>query len=168
MKYQLEEMPFLFKDEWWISCQEPVALPGGGEACFFRLPFHLTSVPEEANLYITSAGRFRLYVNGRPVICGPCKGDRWNHYVTAVELSPYLTAGDNVLAVHVVCWPGRDELRGVPGPVSVIPARTGAALLTVGVIGETDLSTARAPWQALADEAARLGLAALEGREVTL
>ena len=53
MKNQLEEMPFLFKDEWWIGCQEPVALPGGGEACFFRLPFHLASVPEEANLYIT-------------------------------------------------------------------------------------------------------------------
>lgn len=154
MNQQLEEMPFLFKDEWWIGCQEPKTLPGGGEACYFRLPFRLSAVPEEgAGLCITSAGRFRLYVNGQPVICGPCKGDRWNHYVTEVELAPYLRTGDNVIAVHVVCWPSRDELRGVPGPVSVIPARTGAALLAVGAIGEVELSTAKAPWQAKADEA---------------
>ena len=47
MNQQLEEMPFLFKDEWWIGCQEPKPLPGGGEACYFRLPFRLSAVPEE-------------------------------------------------------------------------------------------------------------------------
>ena len=51
---------------------------------------------------ITANSRYRLWINGKPVLSGPCKGDRHRHYYDSVDVSEYLTNGKNLLAVQVL------------------------------------------------------------------
>jgi hypothetical protein len=69
----------------------------------FRSPRHwrLARQPEEAHLFITADSRYRLWVNGRFVARGPARC--WPHAqaVDRLDLTPYLRAGPNLLAVQV-------------------------------------------------------------------
>lgn len=51
---------------------------------------------------ITANSRYRLWINGKPVLSGPCKGDRHRHYYDTVDVSDYLTSGKNIIAVQVL------------------------------------------------------------------
>lgn len=51
---------------------------------------------------ITANSRYRLWVNGEPILSGPCKGDRYRHYYETVDLSDKLICGKNVFAVQVL------------------------------------------------------------------
>lgn len=63
-----------------------------------------TEIKEEANLIIdiTANSRYRLWINGNPVLSGPCKGDLYRHYYDTVDVSEYLKIGKNVFAVQVL------------------------------------------------------------------
>lgn len=47
---------------------------------------------------ISADSRYKLYVNGRYVLAGPLKGDRFRKYYDEVDLTPYLHTGNNVVA----------------------------------------------------------------------
>lgn len=68
--------------------------------------------------------RYRLWVNERPVLSGPCKGDKERYYYDTVELSEYLREGKNVIAIQVLYqdpeavpfqWTERAAIFGVIG-----------------------------------------------------
>lgn len=74
----------------------------------FRKEFTLGSVPSEAKGWILADSRYKLYVNGSRVQFGPAPCDpRWQE-ADPVDLTPYLTEGDNVLAVEV-CFFGTGD-----------------------------------------------------------
>ena len=55
--------------------------------------FHLDIDLEEVGklfLQITAVARYRLWINGKPVLSGPCKGDRYRQYYDGVDVSDYL------------------------------------------------------------------------------
>ena len=56
----------------------------GGRFAYFRcdktLPAGCT-----LTLDITANSRYRLWINGRPVLSGPCKGDRFRQYYETVD-----------------------------------------------------------------------------------
>ncbi len=73
----------------------------GGRFAYFRCE---QTLPADARLTVcvTAVSRYRLWVNGMPVLSGPCKGDLYRQYYETVELTPYLRSGKNVLAVQVL------------------------------------------------------------------
>ena len=73
----------------------------GGRFAYFRCE---QTLPEGARLTacITAVSRYRLWVNGSPVLSGPCKGDLNRQYYETVELSSFLRPGKNVFAVQVL------------------------------------------------------------------
>lgn len=83
----------------------------GGEdkeqACvvLFRKTVTLDSDVQEAAIRISADTRYKLYVNGQLMEIGPSKGDRQVWFYDTVDIAPYLTCGQNALAVAVLRYP---------------------------------------------------------------
>lgn len=82
-----------------------------GRFAYFRCCFEIdkNAVLEAA---VSANSRYRLWVNERPVLSGPCRGDRWYTYYDQVDLSKYLVKGKNVIAVQVVLFDESTVLDG--------------------------------------------------------
>lgn len=72
-----------------------------GRFAYYRCEAELDE-PAELTIDISANSRYRLWVNGRPVLSGPCKGDLYRHYYETVDLTEYLKIGKNILAVQVL------------------------------------------------------------------
>ena len=72
-----------------------------GRFAYFRCEMEL---PQMAQLTvdISASSRYRLWVNGQPVLSGPCKGDAWRQYFETVELTELLIPGRNIFCVQVL------------------------------------------------------------------
>lgn len=88
---------------------------------FFRRTFDIENgITPNLKIEITADSRYRLFVNGKSVAVGPCKGDRHVHYYETVDVSRYLVEGTNVLAVQVLHYPFVEPFEmGTAGPISV-------------------------------------------------
>lgn len=78
-----------------------------GRFVYFRYAFMLNVEETETEqlhlvLDITANSRYRFWLNGTAVQSGPCRGDRFRHFYETVDVSEYLQAGENVLAVQVL------------------------------------------------------------------
>lgn len=130
-----------------------------GRFAYFRCE---KTLPAGARLTadITTSSRYRLWVNGRPVLSGPCKGDTFRQYYETVELTPYLKPGKNVFCAQVLyCDPDTAEIQtdarasiyGVIGP------KAGHRLAVQGDITDADgmvidtLTTGAADWRVFLD-----------------
>ena len=51
---------------------------------------------------ISADTRYKLFVNGREVLCGPSKGNRFVTYYETADLTPYLTVGENEILALVL------------------------------------------------------------------
>jgi len=89
----------------WISA--PNAAPRAYGVYHFRKSFDLSQKPGRFLVHVTADNRYRLFVNGRPVVFGPARSDLQNWYYDSIDLAPYLTAGRNTLAA--VAWYGADS-----------------------------------------------------------
>lgn len=96
---------------------------------YFRREVRLAHAPASYPVRITADNRFVLYVNGRRVASGPSTGDVDHWRVTAIDLSPYLKRGPNVIAA--VVWDAVQPLRLPANPsAKQIDNARGAALFT--------------------------------------
>ena len=80
------------------------ASTGDNQTVYFRRAFSLAAVPRRATLYLTADDFFTLFVNGKEVDHSspdPKDGNVWQH-VHRVNLTPFLSAGRNVLAVQAL------------------------------------------------------------------
>ncbi len=85
----------------WIGSSHPFDLH---EAYLdFRSPaeWRLEQKPAQAWLYLTADSRYKLWVNGRFVNRGPARSYPQRQSVDCLDLTPYLQAGANTLAVQV-------------------------------------------------------------------
>jgi hypothetical protein len=81
--------------------RHPDAVFGREQLYYFRRTYNL-SEPGEARVKIFADARYKLWVNGKFVSCGPCKGNRHLRYYDEVELTPYLKSGQNELFVTLL------------------------------------------------------------------
>ena len=72
---------------------------------YFRKSFHVEELPESCRLRVSADTRYKLYVNGKLAELGPSRGDRLVWYCDEVEIAPFLTVEENVLAVEVLRYP---------------------------------------------------------------
>lgn len=98
-----------------LSCQEH-----RNRHILFRKHFYLEQKPECARLYISADDYYKLYVNGSFVAQGPAPAYPSHYNYNTVDITPYLTAGENVLAVHTLyqglinrVWVSGDQMHGL-------------------------------------------------------
>lgn len=137
----------LFQSEWhanWITVPN---YPGTAYGVFhFRKSINLTATPDSFIIHVSADNRYKLYVNGTLVSLGPARGDIYYWNYETVDIAPYLTTGNNVIAATV--W-NEAEFR----PEAQITLRTGFILQgnsTNEEILNTDTS-----WRCMRDSAYR-------------
>lgn len=72
-----------------------------GRFVYFRHSFTLGS-PSKCVVNISANTRYRMWVNERPVLSGPCRGDKWYTYYDTVDISGILHEGNNTMCVQVL------------------------------------------------------------------
>ena len=130
---------------WWIT--HPAASATEFGVFHFRKAFTLTAKPERFVVHVSADNRYRLFANGRSVSTGPAQSDLLNWRFDTVDLAPYLTAGNNILAA--VVWNG-----GLEKPMAQISHRTGFVLQS-DELANTAVNTDHT-WKVIQDPAYRL------------
>lgn len=114
----------------WIWVPEEPVVPSGGFAGaidphareshgLFRKTFTLNSLPARAPARLTADSRYALYVNGRELGRGPIRSQFRRLHYDLYDLAPYLTAGENVIAIYVKYY-GQEKAFWMPA----VPNRT--------------------------------------------
>lgn len=131
-----------------------------GRFAYYRLNLDLE---QEAELTadISANSRYRLWINGKPVLSGPCRSDKLRQYYETVELGYYLQPGKNVLAVQVLLCDsmyvkdGPGDNRAPLNSVETLPA--GHRLAMEGLVKDSsgnvlaEITTGKAPWKVWLD-----------------
>lgn len=136
----------LFSGRWpacWISA--PGVEDGAYGVCHFRKEFRLAEAPLKFVVHVSADNRYRLYVNGIQVLTGPAGGDVLNWNFDTVDLAPYLTEGNNVIAA--VVWNFADRR-----PLAQISFGKTAFLLQ-GNTPQEEIVNTDTSWVALRNEA---------------
>ncbi|MFC5407500.1 alpha-L-rhamnosidase C-terminal domain-containing protein [Cohnella soli] len=149
-----------WKAHWiWKQRTEVSATEGRHELVYFRRSFALPAEGAGKLVVRVSAdSRYRLYLNGKSVSVGPCKGDRYTHHYETVDLTEHLLPGMNVLAAKVLHFTVSEPfVLGVGGPASVWRSNTGAFFLEGDLVDENgcaiiELSSSE-QWVCLEDRA---------------
>jgi len=92
----------LFNSRWtaqWISHPTASLLDYG--VFHFRKSFTLDSKPDEFIINISADNRYRLFVNGKEVCYGPARADLEHWSYETIDIAPFLTGGDNLIAAEV-------------------------------------------------------------------
>ncbi|HHY81352.1 MAG TPA: family 78 glycoside hydrolase catalytic domain [Clostridiales bacterium] len=127
---------------------------------YFRCGF---SVHQPGNLTfkISANTRYRLWVNGQPVMSGPCKGDKWRHFYDTVDVSGHLKPGFNCIAVKVIAYPAYEANTEMNmAPLSIMTNGAGPYLMVEGSCKTdknrvlADITTGYGDWYVSLDEAA--------------
>lgn len=124
----------------WITAQG--ASPTGYGIYIFRKTIQLAQNPKRFEINISADNRYKLYVNGRFVSAGPARGDIAHYNYDTIDLSPYLTAGKNIVAAQV--W-NEGEFR----PEAQISLRTG--FIVQGIGDEAQVINTNVSWKAVRD-----------------
>ncbi|MBQ5960294.1 MAG: hypothetical protein IJL53_06480 [Firmicutes bacterium] len=132
------------------------ATPAVTQAALFLLHFEIDEEPRRAEIHVSACDRYRLYVNGQSVFCGPRKGDRTRHYYESADLAPMLHRGQNTIAARVLSFAKRGSTAEDYGPMSVYCEGLGPLFVLRGEVrtrsGNIPLSTGEAGWEACIDE----------------
>jgi alpha-L-rhamnosidase len=111
-----------WKGQWIWDTQQPEPAIGLQQLLvYFRRSFYVADATRAKLLVeITADSRYRLFINGRSVAVGPCKGDGDTQYYESVDIGPFLQSGENVLAVKVLRFPSHEPVAtGEAGPLSI-------------------------------------------------
>ena len=155
------------RNAYWIGVPEEACQAAGisvgrntNTTAYFRYAFHVTR-PTGLKFRISANSRYRLWINGRPVASGPCKGDSWRQYYDTIDASGYLQSGLNCIAVKVLAYPAyaaKDEGMN-PAPLSVMTNGAGPALMVEGTCRKgkgrilADIATGYGKWLVSLDNA---------------
>ena len=94
-----EKTNFIWTSTWTPEMQvKPIVI-------YFRKKLEIDAMPKRLIVQISADSRYSFMVNGKKVCCGPCKGNEEVWYYEEVDLVPYLTQGENILAAIVLRYP---------------------------------------------------------------
>lgn len=129
------------------------------ETAYFRHVVNLQE-PVEMELSISASTRYRLWINGKPVLSGPCKSDRWHRFYETIDAGSYMKTGDNIIAVKVVAFPPYEAQDGDNrGPFWAVSNAAGPCLVVKGECKNregkvlADITTGKADWKVCLDKA---------------
>lgn len=130
-----------------------------GRFAYYRLEIELEEAGE-AIVDLSANSRYRLWINEKPVLSGPCRSNQFRHYYETVDLKPYLKKGKNILAAQVLLYDsmytaGWQDQRAPLVSVASLPAGhrfalEGAVKDAQGV-DAAELTTGKADWRVWLD-----------------
>ncbi|MCY3021035.1 MAG: alpha-L-rhamnosidase N-terminal domain-containing protein, partial [Planctomycetota bacterium] len=71
---------------------------------YLRKRIELPAAPAQARIRVTADTRYRLFVNGAAILRGPARGFPQMLPFDELDIAPFLVAGPNVLAAHVLSF----------------------------------------------------------------
>ena len=131
-----------------------------GRFVYYRLNLELEQ-EAELTVDISANSKYRFWVNGEPVLSGPCRSNRYRQYYETVNVGKYLKSGKNVMAVQVLLCDsmyvkeGPSDNRAPLNSVATLPA--GHRLAIEGIIKDAsgnvlaDVTTGKASWKVWLD-----------------
>ena len=125
----------------WI--QHPTNAPTGYGVYRFVQTYTYDQRPPTLPVYVSADQRYQLFVNGREVSHGPCRGDLLHWRYETVDIAPFLRVGKNELLA--VVWNF-----GVDRPAAQISLETGFLLDADGAAGDS-LRTGSGRWRVARD-----------------
>lgn len=111
----------MMNEVFWIS--HPDAVCDDRKLYRFRKVLPVWDNFDTAKVDISAEARYKMYINGRLVAVGPCKGTAYKKYYDTVDVAPYLERGDNLLEVEVL---------QLETPASMILGKTIPAVVRTG------------------------------------
>ncbi len=139
--------PNLLKSAWpakWVVV--PGTPPHDYGVYHFRRTFVLEKVPQPFVVHVSADNRYRLFLNGKFVACGPARSDLNHWRYETLDLAPHLREGHNALAA--VVWND-----GAYQAVAQFSSQTG--FLMQGDSEESKIVNTGPDWYGLADRAYR-------------
>jgi len=131
----------------------------GTKVAYFKNSFTIDE-KVELKINISANSRYRLWINGKAVTSGPCKGDRFRRYYETIDVSGFLCLGDNIVSIKVVDYaPYEASEFADNGPTSIVTNAAGIRLILGGVCkginGEDiyDITTGKSNWIVYLDNA---------------
>ncbi|MBQ8840443.1 MAG: hypothetical protein IJ004_03870 [Clostridia bacterium] len=112
------------KDCKWITEKSREA--SANKTYYFKREFELEAI-KDAKIEISAQARYKLFINGSFVCCGPCKGTREKTYFDTVDVTKYLRVGKNEIFCEVLQLVSTD-VEGKMSPIEGV-LRVGPALL---------------------------------------
>ena len=86
----------------------------------FRKKFSVSEPVNSAAVYISADDYYKLYINGQFVAQGPAPAYHNNYHYNKIDVEPYLTGGENLIAVHTLyqglinrVWQSGDHRHGL-------------------------------------------------------
>lgn len=73
-----------------------------GSITLFRREFTVSKIHMKFNIKVTADTRYRLFLNGRSISVGPCKGTLSAWHYESIDALSLLRIGRNVLAAQVL------------------------------------------------------------------
>ena len=107
---------------------------------WFGFSTHVDAVPEKCEIEITGRSQFKLFVNGRSLLFGPCRSAKDVAYYDTIDIAPYLCAGENRIVMQVFSYPENPSMtdREAQGPNYCYGDNDGPAVCIDGAIGDRD------------------------------
>ncbi len=144
----------------WVP-EEPVVASGGFSAAIdpnaresnglFRKTFSLDGVPGRVPARVTADSRYVLYVNNMELGRGPMRSQFRRLHYDMYDLAPYLTTGENTIAVHVKYY-GRETAFWMPATPNRTLGRGGVMVFECD-LGESGWLVTDDTWKARRAEA---------------
>jgi len=79
----------------WIWVNEEKSKNCGNLYVYFRKIFEIKKIPEKLNIWVSSDGKYNLYINGYLIGRGPTRSLPWRQYADKYNISKYLKEGFN-------------------------------------------------------------------------
>ena len=142
-----------------IECKKIFQGDLNGRFAYYRCDLEFNQ-PAELVIAITANSRYRFWVNGKPVLSGPCKGDRYRHYYEKVVLTDYLQQGLNRFAAQVLLTDSNSIVNQGDERTPILSVASLPAGHRLAIEGQAfsqngellaDLTTGTAPWRVRLD-----------------
>ena len=93
----------------------------------FQKKANINAIYDDWNISIAADSRYRLYINGKRILDGPCKGTREKRYFDTINIMPFLSVGRNVMTIFVAHYSPSVLLSNafMAGPTSVVSSEQG-------------------------------------------
>jgi hypothetical protein len=125
------------KDCRWITHKNAGA--SDNATYYFKKRFTLQALAD-AKIEISAQARYKLFINGEFVCCGPCKGTREKTYFDSVDVTHYLKLGENEIFCEVLQLVS-DDMQGKMSPIEGV-LRVGSAILALELVcGDVTIKT---------------------------
>lgn len=112
----------------WIWTEAPQGQGSGTGLIWFRRKFAVSDGDCRLVVHVSADSRYRLFVNGRSVGVGPCKGDADRQYFETYDVTQLLRPGMNMIAAKVLHY-GMGGPMTMSGPSSVWRSPWGGFIL---------------------------------------